>query len=297
VGHRRVVRMTRRPLRLLLVAAAALTLLVGGCADEQAPSVGEGTDTPVEPPAGLPHLDVPDDALLLVAADPDAGEPQLLGTGDFDVRVSRMDDGSLAVVEGLDGQPAFAFPEYRDSLSYPRAGIAISNAGSEDQLNPGEQDFVFGADFRLDAKSVGRDEDNGNNVIQRGLSSDPVMFKLDIDADHRPGCAIKTAEGRVQIYARQPVEDDLWHRVHCERQGDTLHVIVSEYLPTGQVTTSGRSTTGAAGDVTFADAETPVAVGAKMAKNGGLITSATDQFNGDIANPFLLIGRVDHGSD
>ncbi len=277
-----------------LVAGVAMSALFAGCADEQDPSVEEVTDSAVEPPATLPHLDVPDDALLLLAADPDARLPQQLGTGDFEVRVSRMDDGALAVVEGLESQPAFGFPEYTEARNYPRAGIAVFNAGPEDQLSPGEQDFVFGADFRLDKASVGRDEDNGNNVIQRGLSSDDVMFKLDIDADHRPGCAIKTKSGRVQIYARQPVEDDVWYRVHCEREGDSLQVIVSEYLPTGQVTTSGRITTGAAGDVTFDDVALPVAVGAKLAKNGGLITSATDQFNGDIANPFLLIGRVDH---
>jgi hypothetical protein len=278
------------------VAAASLlvaALAVAGCADEVGPSDDTTGDATALPPDSLPHLDVPDDAVMLLAPGPD-GAPEQLGSGTVEAAYTAILDGTVTVEDGIDETQAFSFPGYQERGDYPRAAIAVTNAGPDDVLSPGTEDFVFGADFRLDEESVGREEDNGNNIIQRGLSSDDVMFKLDIDADHRPGCTIKGRDGKQMIYARQPVEDGLWYRVHCERQGDRLHVLVSEYLPSGQVTTSGRETSGPTGTVDI-DAEVPLSVGGKVARNSAMITSATDQFNGDIANPFLLIGRVDHG--
>src|SRR5690606_25565528 len=94
--------------------------------------------------------------------------------------------------------------------------------------SPDDRDFSWGASFRLDAVSTGNPVDNGDNLIQRGLSSQPAMFKAELDL-RRPGCTLKGTEGELIVRAATKVEPGIWYAVRCERQGDRLTVRVWEY--------------------------------------------------------------------
>ncbi len=191
---------------------------------------------------------------------------------------------------GRDQAPVFDFPDYAPTGPYPRAVLTARNVGTDDAFDPGTGDFSWGADFRLDAASTGRPDDNGNNVVQRGLSSDPVMFKLDLDASLRPSCTVHGAAGKVKVMALAKVAPGTWYRARCTREGDRLTVTVSELLSGGSAGSTDRSNEGPVGDVTFEDPRIPISVGGKVAHNGVVIGSASDQFNGELADPFVELG-------
>lgn len=278
-----------RPLaRRLAVLAVAAALAVTGCADDVPPSqnaVPEHTG-----PASPPDARIPGNPLLLVGMDGRrrTAQPVQLGSAEVELKVSSVSGGQIQAARGREGDSAFGFPAYQDAGSYPRAVITARGVEREDELSPGASDFSYGADFVVDDPSFGRAEDNGNNVIQRGLSSDPVLFKLELDANSRPSCSVHGRKGALTVYARQVVETGRWLRVICEREGERLLILVSEYLPSGSVTTSGRAVSGTLGPVDFRG-DVPVSIGGKVARDGSVIASSSDQFNGRIANPFVLL--------
>jgi len=241
------------------------------------------------------RLGLPKAPELLVGVDSD-GQPVQRGTADATVSVSTLNGGELGTAPGLDDVPTMAFPAFRSAGPYPRAVVQARVNGPTDTLNPDVSRFLYGADIKLDADSAGRSEDNGNNVIQRGLSSDTAMFKLEMDADRRPGCTVQGSAGSLSVLSPQPVEPGMWYRVRCQVRRNVIRVLVTEYLPSGSAMTSGRENRGAVGPVAFPGTEVPVAIGGKLAQDGSVITSATDQFNGLIVNAFVVVGRV-FGSD
>jgi hypothetical protein len=68
----------------------------------------------------------------------------------------------------------------------------VENEGATDVLEARLGDFRFGAAFRLDAVSQGSRADNGDNLVQRGLSGDPAQYKLQLDG-RVPACRVQGA--------------------------------------------------------------------------------------------------------
>jgi hypothetical protein len=274
------------------VAAVALTgcLVLAGCSEEAPPS-DDGTVAAQPTEKGeLPELDIPGDPLVLLGTTED--DPVQRGTANVDIAVSDTDGGQVLTTEGRAEETAFDFPDFQPEGAYPRAIIIVQNpvGSQDDSLSPNFDSFSYGVDFSLDAESVGRPEDNGNNMLQRGLSSDPVMFKVDLDANLRPGCTVKGRSGTLIVHTATPIDPERWYRVRCEREGDRLQVKVTEYLASGRVLNNDRAVSGPVGAVSFDDPRIPVSVGGKVARDGAVILSETDQFNGKIANPFVLVG-------
>ncbi len=218
-----------------------------------------------------------------------AGRPQQSGTADVDVEVSSLDGGEVRSSKGRDSSGAWRFPAFESSGIYPRAVIVARPVEGTDSLSPGVGRFAYGADIILDAGSTGRAEDNGNNVVQRGLSGDPSLYKLEVDADMRPRCTVEGQAGVLAVYALQPIEAGRWYRIRCDLGPNVLQIVVSEYLPSGAVTTTGREERGDAGAVVYSDSEVPIAVGGKVSHDGSVNKSSTDQFNGEIDNAYVLI--------
>lgn len=123
----------------------------------------------------------------------------------------------------MDGGLALRLPAYSGAAAPPRAALQLASSGPRDPLDVGVQDFEFGADFRLDAESQGTEVDGGNNLIQRGLASDPGQFKIDVDGG-RVGCRVAGSEGVVEARISSSVRPDTWYRARCSRNGDVVDV-------------------------------------------------------------------------
>lgn len=186
------------------------------------------------------------------------------------------------------GGPAMRFPSFDPSAGGPRAAVVARNSKGTEVLNPGAQDFSFGATVRLDSASEkAGTSDDGNNVLQRGLFAARSQYKIQLDA-RRPSCRVKGSQGAVMVSARSTVTPGRWYGLACVRTGDTVELTVTRWTTEGTPRTEVNTATGATGELRAA-ASLPLSVGAKVEDNGRLTTSP-DQFNGVIDDPFVRIG-------
>jgi hypothetical protein len=150
---------------------------------------------------------------------------------------------------------------------------------------------MWGADFQLDAVSTSHTgPDNGDNLLQRGLWGQAAEYKAEVDL-RRASCAVHGTEGTLLIRAEMNAEPGTWYRMRCYRGSEGLTVTVRELGPEGWGPEIEAHTDGSVGSVDYS-ASVPVSIGGKIAPNGILIRSATDQFNGSIANPVIQIGSA-----
>lgn len=261
-----------------------------GCSDLGEPSGDRSAPDATSASTGAAQLGLPGRPLVLLQPRGlQATRPVQVGVARLDLGVSTVAGGRLSVDRaGPSRAPAFDFPAFQATGAYPRAVLVARNAGTEDRMSPGAADFTYGAELRLDRVAEGRDEDNGNNVIQRGLATDPAMFKLEVD-QRRPGCTVKGAAGALSIFHTDTIEPDRWYRVRCERDREGVTIHVAELPLEGGTTVPGRTKRGRTGAVTMAEPLVPLSVGGKVAPDGTVVASASDQFNGSIANPFLAV--------
>ncbi len=213
------------------------------------------------------------------------GPGQFSVGGDTPVRiaVSRISSGNPKVVAGPDAATrAIEFPSYVKSGTYPRA-VVTATPTSGAALSPGASDFEYGAVFRLNATSSGRTIDNGDNLLQRGLYEEPSQFKLQLDHGY-PSCLVRGSAG--QVFASSPlkVTADKWYRATCSRVGSRVTVQVAPYG--GTVAPVSAVANGTSGTLTFPATE-PASIGGKVSPSGVVVSSATDQFNGAVANVWV----------
>ena len=278
--------------RVALAVTMGSAAMVSACASDPI-YIPSPVDTPS---VDAEELGLPADPLVLLrpGAGAGAGAERIIQRGGLsvDIELVTLDGGTVDVVQGRDGQAGFRFPAFvRDpALPYPRAIIEVASTGDGDPMSPGTRDFTWGADFRIDKDSFGSAIDNGDNLVQRGLSSHPTMFKAEVDGD-RAACTVIGDEGTQIIRASERVRPGWWYRLRCQRTGDELAVFVTEYEPSGDVNTYASRVAGLIGDVTMPTPETPLTVGGKIGADGGILDNASDQFNGIVMNPVLAIGR------
>jgi hypothetical protein len=272
------------PLLLALAVFGALT----GCGDSGDSSAHDESKPPTatDLPSGLPK----DAALLLEPYDGGTRFAQL-GSADVTVSWSRIDAGRAEPISGPEGTHALDMPDFTTASRYPRAALVVRNATDTDHLSPGSHDFMWGADFQLDEVSTAHPgPDNGDNLLQRGLWGQAAEYKAEVDL-RRASCAVHGAEGTLLVRARMNTEPGKWYRMRCFRAADSLTVSVSELGVDGWGPEVEARVNGPVGSVDY-PASMPVSIGGKIAPNGKLIQSATDQFNGWIANPVIQIGSA-----
>lgn len=277
-----------RTIAPLLVLAATSGCLGSETVYPDERSTGTRATATEAPTAFEPPVDAT--FLLVVGADGALGQA---GSAKVTVDVARLHDGLLGTAAGnpeLGDRPAVDFPVFTLDPHYPRAIVRVVNKSKQDQLSPGDAEFRFGADFLIDKRSAGAAADNGDNLVQRGLSSDPVMFKLEIDRD-RPTCLVRGRDGVVVVRTADFIQPGWWYRADCRRTADAVTLTLTEFAPDGSVTTTVTSARGSTGRVDIAGIDTPLSVGGKLARNGGPIESATDQFNGRASGAYLVIAR------
>ena len=285
--------------RLRIVVVGLVVLATTACTSRNAelepvdPPASESDDVETSEPAS--DLSSEDIALVVPqgAAEGSAltGLEQI-GTLPVTVAVVSRSGGAIKVSEGRDGEPVLDMPRFVEEKDPPRAVVRVTATAtaSDDPLAPRKADFSFGADFRKDSESSGTDVDNGDNLIQRGLASDPSQYKIELDRG-RPACRILGSRGSVEVKADRRVNSGRWYRIRCSRNDDTVTLDLIEYAPYERVVMSSAKAEGEIGSLLWPRQETPLSVGGKLAANGDMIKSATDEFNGAISNPVLTIRR------
>jgi len=269
---------------LLLVAGlAATTTACGGAAEPTA------RDDSVKVTLDDLPSDLPRDATLLLEPYRHATRFAQLGSAPVTVSWSRISGGRAQPIAGPQGTPALDMPDFTTDAVYPRAVLVVRNATAQDSFNPGTADFMWGADFQLDAHSVAdTGPDNGDNLLQRGLWDQSAEYKAEADL-RRASCAVHGTEGTLLVRAKMDAEPGKWYRMRCYREAEGLTVTVQELGDSGWGPEIQAQVSGPVGAVTYPPSM-PIAIGGKIAAGGALIHSATDQFNGWIANPVIRIG-------
>jgi len=224
-------------------------------------------------------LPAPDETKVLA---PGALTLRNAGPEPFTVRVATLAGGTLRSVRDPDGGRALRFPTYRERD--PRGAVMTATSSSvTDPLAPGTSVVSFGADFTLNARSEGGGPDDGNNLIQRGLSDDPAQYKIQIEG-RRVSCRVAGDAGEVLVEAKRPIVPKTWYHVSCTREGNQVKLQLGAFGASLEPTLK----VGATGAV-YVSAETPLVIGGKATAAGMPVSSDSDQFNGVVDNVFLEI--------
>ncbi|MQW74770.1 hypothetical protein GHK92_02690 [Nocardioides sp. dk4132] len=265
------------------VAALAGVLALPACGS---PTVVPDPAGDADAARGASGAAAPADAVVVLRIDPD-GRVRQHGSADVAVKTLSVDGGRVTPRGASPGAgPAMRLPAFSpDPGPYPRAVLAVTPAGPRDLLEPGTRPFAWGADFRVDSDTGTSAVDNGDNLVQRGLSNDPGFFKAELD-QRRPGCTVTGSEDTLVVHASERVVAGRWYHLRCELTPGELAVYVTE-LPADDTPRSFAShISGFVGDVRFED-RTPLTVGGKVGLDGKPLPHATDQFNGRVAAPYL----------
>lgn len=255
-------------------AVAAMLVVLAGVAScssaEGAAPVSATTTTPPQP------------QLLLTFDDQEPGPAEgreINGQGSAAVTVSVLSLNKPATTfePGNEDGIALRFPRYTGQAAGSYGALRIE---PEQWLSPGTAAFTFGADIRLDAVSGGSEIDNGDNVMQRGLFSDPAQYKIQVDK-HHASCVVRGTEGSVTAKSKLELSAAKWYRLTCQRLDKTVTLTVAEVGSSEPPAVIEKI--GEIGLVDFTGSE-PVAIGAKIGADGQIVRSSTDQFNGAIDN-------------
>lgn len=220
-------------------------------------------------------------------ADPGFHDALDLG-GRHRVEMVTHNGGTVTWARGKNGMHWMKFPGYIPT-DPPSAALTVwPVAGATDALNPGSQDFSFGARFRIDSPSWGSPTDNGDNLMQRGLFVGKAQYKLQIDKDY-PSCRIAGTKGSVLVKGRR-IHPDQTYAVRCTRTGDRVTLVVTRFADGVTAAVHKYSGEGPIGALDIPSA-IPLSIGAKVLKDGEIAASSTDQFNGSIGAVFVHVSN------
>lgn len=254
----------------MLTAAWVASLLAASACDAGADPPGE-SDRPETEHAG--EAVAPDRIIRRVVSG-------VAGAGESSI--ARLSGGRIQPVTRLGKVPAIRFPAFDPAVDGARAIIRLRAAATATgALDPGERDFVFGADVRLARGPTAQDTgtDNGDNLVQRGLASDPSQYKLQLDGGI-VSCRVAGTLGSVTVVGPRVIRG-VWYRVSCQREGSAVTLLVSRLTANGPVETVATLRNGEVGEVRLPQG-TPFSIGGKLRHDGGLVRSASDQFNGSV---------------
>lgn len=269
-------------------SSAATSAAEGSTASERPGSEPSATTT--EPHRGLegrPNLL----ALALDGSDGDVATSMRPDADGLIIDVVTLDGGVVTTGRDSAEAAAFRFPSYATGPQPPRAIVRVQEVADPGALRVDDLDFTFGADFAVDDRSEGAGVDGGNNLIQRGLASDGSQFKIDID-DGMPLCRIEGDGGVLEARIHEEVRPQEWYRVRCARRGEAIRLSLTPITLAGP--TAVATASGPLGRLSFR-AGLPLSIGGKLAANGAVIRSTTDQFNGLVSEPYLVVADRDAG--
>jgi hypothetical protein len=197
------------------------------------------------------------------------------------------------------------FPAYATSgTNFAAVKVTPGAFGANDVLAPGTQDLTFGADVKFDPAlpADARTEDNGNNVIQRGLSQGD-QYKIQIDGKGTPkvfkaSCFTRDlGQTASSVVNNTVLTAGNWYRLRCTRttvSGKDFLTLTVENVSAGTMPVPATNPGVVLSNLDYPDATAakpyPVSIGAKVKGDGTLDSAASDQFNGRIDNGYVAIG-------
>ena len=200
------------------------------------------------------------------------------GTAAVDVTVVTQAGGRLTWTPGRTGGSAIRTPAYAAEGPVPAAALVVrTDASAPDPLDPGTGDFLVAVDFRADAATAGRPEDDGDNLVQRGRYGQPAQLKLQLDHGI-PSCRLAGSLGEVLVRDSRPVTPDRLYRLTCTRTGPTVRMRLVDL--DGAVDPRELTVAGDPGAINFDHA--PLSIGAKVSDRGRIALGSSDQFHGTI---------------
>jgi hypothetical protein len=277
-----------KPTTFVAVSVAALTAFASGAHAAHAERVADPSRQTAPQQSSVRQGAVAEFPQLLRLTLDDGAESsgvvltRLVNTGVAPVQTVVVADAggeALRVPRG-DGRWAARLPRYSRQADPPRAVIRVLGAVA-DPFDPGTRAFRFGAAWNLDEVSQGTDADNGDNLMQRGLSGDAGQFKLELD-NRVPACTVQGDDGAVTVTAGR-VEAGQWYGARCYRDGMELTLHVYKWTPEGLVTVDSTTKRGPIGSVSF-PSHIPVSIGGKLDQSGDPVSASGDQFNGMVDN-------------
>lgn len=267
----------------LLCGLLGVLALIAGCEASSQPATQEPRQTD-------PGDRAAETALVMIDFDQTTAEfetllPEVVNSGVATVRteIVTAGGGRIRLAPDLGGGGAARFPAYASEGPAAAAALLLWDAGDGTDLSPGNRDFTFGATFSLDRASDGARGDNGDNLVQRGLFADEQQMKIQLDHGV-PSCRVAGAEGEVFVEWTEAIARGTWFTLQCSRVGATVSLELTEVesrTSMGTVTVDGPT-----GALDFSSGP-PLAVGAKVAADGVIPTSSSDQFNGFIDEVFF----------
>jgi hypothetical protein len=204
------------------------------------------------------------------------------------VAIAFAGGGRAILAEGVDGGYGLRFPAHDAGEPAPAAAVVLRSLDTPDPLSPGRLDFRFGADFALDPVSDGGPHDNGDNLVQRGLSADASQYKIQVDHGV-PSCRVASPDGVAFVKSDVTAVPERWYRVRCLRRADRVSLSVAPWSGKRWGTPRVSAVSVPTGSVAFDSPGAPFVIGAKVDDEGELIASETDQFNGVVDNVFFEV--------
>jgi hypothetical protein len=269
--------------RTFLAGVACCVVALGACGN-LAGGPGEPTQS-----AGSAYPIAPSISTAAVLLDFDNENPLTTTVAEgVSVRSLQAGGGQVVRVQSGNGTSAVRFPPFAADKEAPRLVLVLNPVGAADLLNPASKDFSFGADLRLNDASVSEGDDNGDNVLQRGLFSDANQYKLQVDK-RVPSCTVKSGDARLIVKFDQRL-DKGWFRIRCDYAAGSLTVSVSRILTDRVEELADKTESMSIGSLGFSG-RSPATIGGKIGANGELVLNQSDQFNGELDNVFVDIPR------
>ena len=210
--------MQHRWQRNAAVTAAAL-LLVSACA-----ASGSGQAKPAPP--SMTKVMWLDFEQATAPLDAGARIASAIATGPGgDVDLAGAVPQPLRLVTGRDNKGhGVEFPNPCPPTPHPTCAKAIIEVDDDVALNPGVNDYAWGASVLLSAKQTSA----GSNILQKGFSlGGGSQWKLQVDGTNgHPSCVVVgVGESTIhEVYADSTVADGRWHDVVCHRAGAQLSI-------------------------------------------------------------------------
>ncbi len=273
--------------RLLAAALLGAVVLLGACSPDDEPPTERAAPWPDDP-----------DLLVDFTQSADGPVPGIVTTP-TDTEVETVAEGGARLSQRPGPRPgstAAVFPSEEEAVDGRLLALTISPPDDDEAFAPGARDFVFGVDVLLPVPSGRSEEDNGDNLVQRGLFGDTGQVKLQVD-DGVPSCRVAGNQGVATVKAgSEELTTETWFRIRCQREGNRLTLYLGRPDDEGDVASWEHwSKIQSTGTVTFADPATPISIGAKLNPHGGLVVKAPDQFNGALAH--VVFTLRDHSDD